>query len=90
MYRFPDWPRPSVILSACFKCIGSRIDHAHHANKAKKALYETLSMEDAVRQAVEMTDEEDTLIVVTADHSHVFNIAGYPTRGTDILGRFRR
>ena len=47
-------------------------------------------MEDAVRQAVEMTDEEDTLIVVTADHSHVFNIAGYPTRGTDILGRSRR
>ena len=30
---------------------------------------------------------EDTLLVVTADHSHVFNIAGYATRGNDILGK---
>ncbi|XP_063410676.1 alkaline phosphatase, tissue-nonspecific isozyme-like isoform X2 [Mytilus trossulus] len=65
---------------------GGRIDHGHHDGKAKKALYETLSLEDAVREAVALTDEEETLIVVTADHSHVFNIAGYPKRGNDILG----
>ena len=67
---------------------GGRIDHAHHDGKAKKALYETLSMEDAVKEAVSLTNEEDTLIVVTADHSHVFDIAGYPKRGNDILGMY--
>lgn len=43
-------------------------------------------LDEAVRVATEMTDEDDTLMIVTADHSHVFNIAGYPKRGNDILG----
>ncbi len=40
----------------------------------------------AVEKAVEMTDEEDTLIVVTADHSHVFTMGGYTKLTSDILG----
>ena len=54
----------------------------------KKALYETLAMEDAVKEAVEMTDEKDTLIVVTGDHSHAFDIQGYSWRGNPIFGMF--
>ena len=65
---------------------GARIDHGHHDTTAKKALIETLSMESAVIKAKELTNEEDTLIIVTADHSHVFNVGGYPYRGNDILG----
>ena len=65
---------------------GGRIDHAHHAGNAKRALLDTIEMAKAVKKAYEMTDPEDTLIIVTADHSHVFTIAGYPHRGNDILG----
>ncbi|KAL3859530.1 hypothetical protein ACJMK2_009746 [Sinanodonta woodiana] len=64
---------------------GGRIDHGHHANQAKLALHETLAFEKAVNIAMTMTNEEDTLMIVTADHSHVFTIAGYPSRGNDIL-----
>lgn len=66
---------------------GGRIDHAHHAGNAYRALTDTIAMSDAVKKAMEMTDPEDTLIVVTADHSHVFTIAGYPKRGNPILGK---
>lgn len=66
---------------------GGRIDHAHHKSIAKSALGETVAFDEAVQEAIEGTDEENTLIVVTADHSHVFNIAGYPKRGNDILGK---
>jgi alkaline phosphatase len=43
-------------------------------------------MSEAVRVAMEKTSAKDTLLIVTADHSHVFTIAGYPTRGNPILG----
>ena len=52
----------------------------------KHALYETLAFEDAIQEAIDMTDEEDTLIIVTGDHSHAFDIQGYSYRGNDILG----
>lgn len=65
---------------------GGRIDHAHHEGRAGYALEETVEMARAVQYAVDNTDPADTLIMVTADHSHVFTIAGYPQRGNDILG----
>lgn len=40
----------------------------------------------AVEVARELTNEKDTLIIVTSDHSHTFTIAGYSSRGKDILG----
>ncbi len=65
---------------------GGRIDHAHHAGNAKRALIETIEFAKAVKYAMDHTDPTDTLIVVTADHSHVFTIAGYPSRGNPVLG----
>lgn len=65
---------------------GGRIDHAHHDNLAKLSMMETDMLDKAVRTLVEETPEKDTLITVTADHSHVFTMAGYPSRGNDIFG----
>ncbi len=66
---------------------GGRIDHAHHEGNAFRALYDGIAFAEAVGVADEMTNHDDTLIIVTADHSHVFTIAGYPTRGNPILGK---
>lgn len=66
---------------------GGRIDHAHHEGNAYRALHDTIALSDAVSVARGMTDPRDTLIVVTADHGHVMEIAGYPRRGNPILGK---
>jgi alkaline phosphatase len=68
---------------------GGRIDHAHHEGNAFRALTETIEFSNAVRAAVSRVDLKDTLIIVTADHSHTFNIGGYPARGNNILGLVR-
>ena len=65
-----------------------RIDHAHHGGNAARALHDTIALSDAVQVAMAKAGP-DTLILVTADHSHVFTIAGYPTRGNPILGLVR-
>jgi alkaline phosphatase len=59
---------------------GGRIDHAHHEGNALRALADTEALDDAIGAAAQMVDLRDTLIIVSADHSHVFNIAGYPMR----------
>ncbi len=64
---------------------GGRIDHGHHAGRAVLALTETQEFARAVQHALDTVDLSETLILVTADHSHVFTIAGYPTRGNPIL-----
>ena len=62
-----------------------RIDHAHHGSNAYKALRDLQALNEAVKVAKAKTGDE-TLILVTADHSHVFTMAGYPKRGNPILG----
>lgn len=64
-----------------------RIDHAHHVGNAFNALSDTIELSKAVEVALKQTDPEDTLIIVTADHSHVFTMAGYPKRGNPIMGK---
>ncbi|WP_202842880.1 alkaline phosphatase [Luteimonas saliphila] len=66
-----------------------RIDHANHEGNAYRALDETVALSRAVRAAVELTSAQDTLIVVTADHSHTLGFVGYPRRGNPILGKVR-
>jgi len=62
-----------------------RIDHAHHGINAYRALTDAQALNEAVKVAKAKAGD-DTLIMVTADHSHVFTMAGYPVRGNPILG----
>ncbi|MEO2169185.1 MAG: alkaline phosphatase [bacterium] len=64
---------------------GGRIDHAHHMTNPHRALLDGVAFSEAITAAREATDDE-TLIVVTADHSHTLNIQGYPRRGSPITG----
>ncbi len=68
---------------------GGRIDHAHHEGNAYRALTDAIEFSNAVRAALSKVNTEETLIIVTADHSHTFNIGGYPMRGNNILGLIR-
>ena len=54
------------------------------------ALTEAVMFDNAIAKANELTSELDTLILVTADHSHVFTFGGYPLRGTSIFGKPRQ
>lgn len=65
---------------------GGKIDHGNHETKAYKALDETIEFHKAVASARDLTSSKDTLIIVTADHSHTLSFSGYPNRGNDILG----
>lgn len=66
---------------------GGRIDHAHHAGNAFRALTDTVAFSDAIAMATAITSDKDTLIIVTADHSHTMSFVGYPQRGNPILGK---
>ena len=68
---------------------GGRIDHAHHDGNAMRALRDTVALSDAVRTALSKVNLDETLIIVTADHSHTLFIQGYPARGNNILGLVR-
>lgn len=65
---------------------GGRIDHAHHEDNAYRALTDTIAFADAVAAAEAATSARDTLIIVTADHSHTLTFSGYAVRGNPILG----
>jgi alkaline phosphatase len=63
-----------------------RIDHAHHAGNAYRALEDTVALDAAVSATMQKVNLDDTLIIVTADHSHTLTMSGYPKRGNPILG----
>ncbi|KAK4311817.1 hypothetical protein Pmani_016712 [Petrolisthes manimaculis] len=56
------------------------VDKGLHQNKAVKALEEVVQLDEAVSMALTTLNLEDTLILVTADHSHSLTLNGYPPR----------
>lgn len=65
---------------------GGTIDQVLHETKSRTALEDVLALDDAVNTALSMLDLSETLVIVTADHSHTMTINGYPKRGNNILG----
>ena len=65
---------------------GGRIDMASHAGNAYRALTETEEFSKAISAVMAKVDLKETLIIVTADHSHGLVISGYAKRNDPILG----
>jgi len=63
-----------------------RIDHGHHDGQAYKALTEAQELHNTLAWVQDNVDITETLLIVTADHSHTMTLLGYPTRGNPILG----
>uniref|UniRef100_A0A8C7YZT3 Alkaline phosphatase n=1 Tax=Oryzias sinensis TaxID=183150 RepID=A0A8C7YZT3_9TELE len=64
-----------------------RIDQAHHQGNAYLALHEAVAFDGAIARGLELTSEDDTLTIATADHSHPLTFNGFPFRGQSILGK---
>ncbi|EDW82460.1 uncharacterized protein Dwil_GK25119, isoform B [Drosophila willistoni] len=66
------------------------IDQAHHRGTARKALNEVLGLNEAVEATLNLLKNknqmDETMVIVTADHSHSLTINGHPERGANILG----
>ena len=45
-----------------------------------------VEFDDAIGHALNVISKEDTLLIVTADHSHTFTIGGNAFRGNKIYG----
>ncbi|VDO70919.1 unnamed protein product [Haemonchus placei] len=56
---------------------GGLIDQAQHGNSMHVTFSEMYEFEKAIRVAREMTNPNETLIIVTADHGHAFTLPGY-------------
>ncbi|MCK7612818.1 alkaline phosphatase [Roseibium sediminicola] len=63
-----------------------RVDHANHDGNLARVVRDGVAFAEAVAKADELTNDEDTLIIVTADHEHAIAFQGYAGRGSDILG----
>lgn len=62
------------------------IDKWHHRNNAYRALTDVGELSKAVAAAREMTSDSDTLIIVTADHSHGLTLSGGIDIGQPVIG----
>jgi alkaline phosphatase len=72
---------------------GGRIDHAAHDNLAEKAFVELVEFDHAIKRADDMTNDKDTLLVITADHdTGNLSLNGYgphDVKGKDLLGNIK-
>ena len=63
-----------------------RVDHANHDGNLARTVRDGVAFNEAIEMADAMTNDEDTLIIVTADHDHAIAFNGYCGRGSNITG----
>lgn len=88
--KFPDQPDVPQTMMAAIDVLSrnrkgfvlmvesARIDKYSHSLDAERAIYDTLMLDRAVRQAREWAHAhgDNTLIMVTADHGHAVSVVG--------------
>jgi alkaline phosphatase len=88
--KFPDQPDVPETMNAALKILSrnkkgfvlmvesARIDKYSHSLDAERAIYDTIMLDQAVKQAQQWSKAHgnNTLILVTADHSHVVGVIG--------------
>lgn len=57
---------------------GGRIDHGLHETRARIAIDEAAEFSRTIDMVTKMVDLKESLLVVTADHSHTMTLSGYP------------
>lgn len=66
------------------------IDLANHEGRARPAISEVVALHDTISATMTILEaakiKDDTLVIVTSDHSHTLTISGYPPRGSSIVG----
>ncbi|CAH1406608.1 unnamed protein product [Nezara viridula] len=69
---------------------GGLIDQGHHIGKARIAVSETVHFSKTIKSTMELLEAagilDETLVIVTSDHSHTLTISGYPNIGSSIFG----
>jgi alkaline phosphatase len=88
--KFPDQPDVVEEMQSAIRILSrnrngfvlmvesARIDKYSHSMDAERAIYDTIMLDNAVRAAQEWTraNGNNTLILVTADHSHPVSVIG--------------
>lgn len=88
--KFPDQPDVVEEMRAALKVLSrnkkgfvlmvesARIDKYSHSMDPERAIYDAIMLDNAVREAQQWAKRrgDDTLIVVTADHSHPVSVIG--------------
>ena len=88
--KFPDQPDVAEEMQAALKILSrnkngfvlmvesARIDKYSHSMDPERAIYDTIMLDNAVRQAKDWSkaNGNNTLILVTADHAHPVSVIG--------------
>ena len=81
-----DAKMPADALAAGCRDIARQLVEMKYGNGLNVAMGGAVALNEAVKTIVGKVNLDETLVIVTGDHSHTLTIAGYAKRGNPILG----